>query len=112
MTTTDISTFDQRVRFEIPVRTANQSGGGTETWTTLLECWAYIKQTFGERGQEAARTAISRDARLYCRFRMELSDDMTAETRIIALDKLWRIQGYRLIDNKKHIYEFNLSAIE
>jgi len=43
---------------------------------------------------------------------MELNDDMTTETRIIALDKFWRIQGYRLIDNKKHIYEFNLSAIE
>lgn len=104
----DIGQYNERVQFVKPVRTANNSGGGVETITTILDCWAKVRPNQGSRGEEAERTVIGKTAKLWCRFRPELFTDVDAETKVVAIGQTWKVAGWILIDNKKGIYMFEI----
>lgn len=109
---TDISKFRERVEFINLVRTPNDSGGYNEADSTLFERWARVKVDTGNRGQEAERTVIGRRAKMWCRFTQTLAEGLTKDTRIIWNNQRWTIQGYTLIENTPHIYQFELAAVE
>jgi SPP1 family predicted phage head-tail adaptor len=109
MTTTDIGKLHTRVTLKKPVRVADDSGGASETLTTIADCWADVHMTIGNRGQDASKTVIGRTAKMVIRANPDIIEDLTNELMVVALGKTWKVQGFMESDNRL-FYEFIIAT--
>jgi SPP1 family predicted phage head-tail adaptor len=110
MASVAIGAMDKRVTFQNPTKVADGAGGYTESYTTLLSCYAHVKSEGGSRYFEQATDGILDKKTIYVLYQDALYDYLHADTYIVYAGKNYSINFYTLINETKKIIRFDVSA--
>jgi SPP1 family predicted phage head-tail adaptor len=105
-----IGAFDKRVSFQTPTKVSDGAGGYTESYATLLSCYAHVKEAGGSRYFENATDGITDKKTIYVLHQDALYDELTPDTYVVYGGKEYSINFYSLINETKKIIRFDVSA--
>jgi SPP1 family predicted phage head-tail adaptor len=110
MASVTIGAFDKRVTFQNPTKVADGAGGYTESYATLLSCYAHVKDGGGRRYFENATDGILDKKVIYVLYQDALYDELLPDTYVVYAGKDYAINFYSLLNETKKIIRFDVSA--
>ena len=102
--------FTKRVTFQNPTKVADGAGGYTESYSTLLSCYAHVKDKGGRRYFDNATDGIEDQKTIYVYYQEDLFDNLLPDTYITYAGKEYSIDRYALLNETKKIIRFDVSA--
>jgi SPP1 family predicted phage head-tail adaptor len=105
-----IGEMNKRVEFKNPTKVADGAGGYTESYSTLLSCWAHVKEKGGSRYLMDGQSGMEDRKTVYVYFQDNLWDNLTPETYVVYDSKEFSIDFYSLLNETKKIIRFDVSA--
>jgi SPP1 family predicted phage head-tail adaptor len=105
-----IGDFTKRVTFQNPTKVSDGAGGYTESYATLLSCYAHVKDGGGNRYFENATDGILDKKVIYVLYQDALYDELLPDTYVVYAGKNYSINFYSLLNETKKIIRFDVSA--
>ena len=105
-----IGSFDKTVTFQTPTKVADGAGGFTESYATLLSCYAHVKDGGGLRYFSDGVDGIEVKKVIYVLYQDALYDELTPDTYVVYGGKEYSINFYSLLNETKKIIRFDVSA--
>ena len=92
--------------------TPTPSGGGgyTDNYTTLCTTRGQFIDNSGSRALSFGAILNSQSATLIVRFQSALAAALRSDTKIVINSITYTFSTYKLIDQKKHLYEFQIQC--
>lgn len=88
-----------------------KGAGYIDSYTNLLTTRGQLIDNSGSRSLSFGAVADSGSWRLICRFQTALANSLRSDTKVVINTITYTINGRpKLVDQKKHIYEFSLSS--
>lgn len=106
-----ISEFRHVIRFEIPTKTANTSGGQDEAYADLLTTRGSVRKKDGFRNFSDGYDAIINTYELMTYWRGDLESNLTRDTRVIYDNRSFRIETWERVNEERSFMKFTISEI-
>lgn len=106
----EIGNFDKRVTFFNMTKVSDGAGGNTETPSTILSCYAHVKDAGGQRYFSDGVDGIEVKKVIYVLYQDALYDELLPDTYVIYGGKNYSINFYSLLNETKKIIRFDVSA--
>lgn len=84
--------------------------GYADNYTTLLTTRGQLIDKSGNRGLSYGEVANSNFMTLRCRFQTALAASLRSDTKIVIDSISYTFSTYALVDQRKHIYEFEIQS--
>jgi len=88
----------------------NSSAGQDDNYTTLYSCRGYLQEYSGMKKDEQGQLLQNQGTKLTIRYTNILT--INSDTRVLVNGIAYRINGYTLLDQRKHFYELNISLFQ
>jgi hypothetical protein len=85
-------------------------GGFTDNYTTLCTTRGQLISKSGSRSLSFGVVADNSFMTLRVRFQTTLANALRSDTKIVISGDTYTFTNYTLIDQKKHLYEFQIQA--
>lgn len=92
--------------FMVNTPTINSSGGKGDVYTDSITVRGQLRKRSGRKSDENHEIAFDKSFHFICRFRQEIS--INSDTQIRIDGNVYRINDFELVDEIKHLYQFNL----
>lgn len=99
------------VEFRQNTPTTEEGGGDADNYTTLLTTRGQLISNSGGRGLSFGAIQDSFSFTLRVRFQSALEAALRSDTKILISGSLYTFSTYKLIDQKKHLYEFQVTKV-
>lgn len=88
-----------------------KGAGSVDNYTNLLTTRGQLIDNSGSRNLSFGAIVDNGSWRLICRFQTALANSLRSDTKVVINTITYTINGRpKLVDQKKHIYEFSLSS--
>ena len=108
----DLSAFSDLIKIEIPVRTANSSGGNTESYTVLCTTRANVLKKDGYREFRDGYDNVIKVYEITCHWRIDLEKNIDKDTRIEYKGRKLRMETWEVIGKHPYYIKMKVSEIE
>lgn len=99
------------LKFETPNKNSDGTGGQDEEYTDLFTCRGYFEETRPyrsfETGYDAGVTAI----RAWAPWRQAIEAEVNKDMRVIYEARVFKVETFGLVDQKRRIYKFELTEV-
>lgn len=107
----DITIGKMREVVEFRQNTPPAAGAGfVDSYTTLLTTRGQLIQNSNSRSLSFGAIGDTAGYKLIVRFQSAISAAIKPDTKILISGLLYTHSGFRLIDQKKHLYEFDIHS--
>jgi hypothetical protein len=86
------------------------AGGYTDNYTTLLTTRGQLIDISGSRSLSFGEVTNNSSMKLICRFQSALESALRSDVKIVISAITYTFSSYKLIDQKKHLYEFDIQC--
>lgn len=86
--------------------------GATDNYSPLLTTRGQLIDRGGNRELSFSSLVDATSMSLICRFQNSLAQNLRSDTKILIGDKTFTFSHYKLIDQKKHLYQFEIQMID
>lgn len=105
-----IGLMRSRVNFKKNNPVANLSGGQGDDYTVIVNTRGFLQKLRGGTNLLTGQIVLSRDYVLMCRFQAAIQIDV--DTRVNVDGAEFSIKDFEIVDQIKHIYQFNITKDE
>ena len=84
--------------------------GYADNYSTLLTTRGQLIDKSGSRNLSYGEVANNNFMTLRCRFQTALAASLRSDTKIVIDSITYTLSTYKLVDQKKHIYEFEIQS--
>jgi hypothetical protein len=86
--------------------------GATDNYSTLLTTRGQLIDKGGSRQLSYGGIADATSMTLICRFQTSLESNLRTDTKIIIGNNTYTFSHWKLIDQKKHLYQFEIQMLD
>ena len=87
-----------------------QGAGWVDNYTTLLTTRGQLIDSGGSRSLSFGEVADNSSMKLRVRFQAALEAAIRSDMKIVISGNTYTFSSFKLIDQKKHLYEFNIQT--
>lgn len=87
-----------------------KGAGFVDQYATLLTTRGQLIANSGSRGLSFGAIADGQSYTLICRFQTALAAGLRSDTKIVISGVTYTFSSYKLVDQKKHLYEFQIQC--
>lgn len=108
----NVATLKERITFENPTKTANPSGGMTESYQPFLTVMASARKLDGYRNLDNGYDGIISVYEFICYGRNRLDTLFTKDTRVIYYDQSYRVENWEVFQDGGYFMRIKASIIK
>lgn len=106
-----IGQMRQVIKFEIPAKSADNTGGQFEQYDEYYTTRGFIRKRRGYREFADGYDTSVNILELWCRWRQTLENEISKDMRVVYEARMFAIDNYDLVDEQRRLYKFELTEI-
>jgi hypothetical protein len=106
-----IGQMRQVIKFEIPAKDPDNIGGQLEQYDELYTTRGYFRERRAFRDFSDGKDSMINILEMWCSWRQVLESEISIDLKVIYEARIFGIESFRLVDEKRRLYYFELTEI-
>ncbi len=96
------------IKFELMAKSSDETGGQNEQGKSWFTTRGYYKENSGARSFQNGHDFTVTTGTMWVHWRQAIENDISKDSQIMYDNRFFEIQHYRLVDEKRRIYEIEV----
>ncbi|WP_276483560.1 phage head closure protein [Paraflavitalea pollutisoli] len=103
-----VGQMNKVIKFELMAKSSDETGGQNEQGKSWFTTRGYYKENSGARSFQNGHDFTVTTGTMWVHWRQAIENDISKDSQIMYDNRFFEIQHYRLVDEKRRIYEIEV----